>query len=203
MGHWNIRWRRDELTPLCGMSEGSGPVSWGPNCPRWEAWHQRGWLKPCPKSYTVKDHTSKSTLSFKAVNFQFPLFQHLLVLPEECLQRKRPLWKHNVFSSCSSSDTGTSHALLWHFIFILHFIKMYNVKTWKGLGTFQLGNWKDTTAYMPLKPDSISHKGKKRREWNFYKIWSILRDTATKGSRQFCPPKGKEELMASCTPLEN
>lgn len=38
---------------------------------------------------------------------------------------------------------------------------MYNVKTQKEIETFCLDNWKDTATYLPLEPDSISHKEKK------------------------------------------
>ena len=81
---------------------------------------------------------------------------------------KRPLGTYSVFHLYSSRGIGTLHALLWHFIFILHFIKMFNVETWKGVGTFHLDNWKDRATYTPLKPDSISHKEKKK--WNFYEV---------------------------------
>lgn len=39
---------------------------------------------------------------------------------------------------------------------------MVRVDTWEGTGTFHLDNWKDIATYTSLKPDSISHKKKKK-----------------------------------------
>ena len=130
--------------------------------------------------------------SLSALKHQLPVSLVLAsVLQEVCLPWKRPLRTHGVSHLYSSRGIGTLHALLWHFIFILYFIKIVSVDIWEGTGTFHLDNWKDIATYMSLKPDSISHKKKKKKR-NVSEVWSILRDASAKGPHQFCPLKGKE-----------
>lgn len=78
---------------------------------------------------------------------------------------------------------------------------MFNVETWKGVGTFHLDNWKDIATYTPLKPDSISHKEKKNGIFMRFEVSSETQ--LQKNPANFVLQRVKKELMASFAHLEN
>lgn len=61
-----------------------------------------------------------------------------------------------------------------------------------------------TTAYIPLKPDSISHKGKKEEENGIFIRFEVSSETQLqKDPANFVFQRVKKELMVSCMHLEN